>query len=186
MPDDLNYTPTQKEWAVLSQKNFSCHQCGFTSQPTDDVPSGYMEVISIDNQVNVYCAYCATSKRIGRQVFSTQRHGKLLFLDQLSQSNIIDLVRICGAAPDLQWSTERQKSAIYLLETIGHRQASPKDFPWLSSVGSTSDLAGAMKYVTNPSSREHLFSHLRYFPDIHIYRPINRYFCQVNPHYFKH
>lgn len=186
MPEHLNYLPTQKEWEILNQADFRCSECGFKSKSTDATPTGYLEVILWQKITSVFCALCATSKRLGRTVFGTHNHGRIIYSPNLTQSNASDLTRLCGYAKHLDWHDTQIQAAHYVYQRAMRYQTQSQDFPWVEKSGDVQDMVNVLRlsHDLSQEQKSHLFSGLRYLPNPDVFEPIIRFYFSINPDYF--
>lgn len=169
----------------MNAREFTCDSCGFQSAPSSEVACGYMEVLVHAGVVHTLCSLCATSLRIGRCVNDTQGHGAILHLPELTQGQLINLIRICDVAAIEKLSYQDNASA---LSRKFMRHAATKDvYPFFTSPGDIQQLSNAFR-LRSPRIAPHfgvLFKDLRYLPFRTDFRHIYQYYYKVNPKHFE-
>lgn len=185
MPLDLNYTPTEKEADILNAASFTCGLCNFTSRPSKQVPSGYIEAINFGSRIGTFCSPCASSLRLSREVSKTNSHGTIVYLPSLSQRNIINLVRIADTAllMKLPYKDAANSAVGFLKDHIVNETI----YPFFKDNCSPDTLATAisMPNKTIKDNRKALFHGFRYVPIRAVYAHIYEYYYKANPNYFQ-
>lgn len=185
MPDNLNYHPTELEVKLLKEKRYTCECCGFKSRPHRDHLSGYMELVNIDGRITCLCALCASSQKLGRTVEGSDQHGLIIYLPQLTQGQLTNLVRICHVSAVCNLPSRDATKKI--LGELNQHTVTEDIYPFFTSHGGLQSMVEALRFQT-PKTKQHsneLFGGLRYLPNRMEYWTIYEFWHLANPSHFE-
>lgn len=95
MPSDLNYTPSNRLLKILKASDFTCSCCGLKSRRHTDYPSGFIEVLEVNEGDNkTYCTICIQSISLDREVNGMKEHGHIILCPQLTQGQVSHFARM--------------------------------------------------------------------------------------------
>lgn len=90
--DTLNWLPTKEELEVLEKNKFTCFCCSLVSAPNESVPSGYLEIKTINKKKRLLCSFCMQSQHLSRRINGGNlRHGYLVYAPEVSQGQLSKL-----------------------------------------------------------------------------------------------
>jgi len=164
--DSLNWKPGREDRAILESHGFTCKCCGLKSRKHRDYPSGYLEVIKIENSKQALCAMCNQSQHLGRPINDKLNHGLIIYCPSLTQGQICKLAQYAFIAKYRE--NQFAEKANLLIGTISRDLVEPvtKIIPGLSA-GDVQEFVDIYEYMSprlRQQSRE-LFRDLRYWPN---------------------
>lgn len=174
MPSDLNYKVRRQDWAILKQSDFTCACCKFNSTPSENVLSGYMQVI---NQ-HVYCAICASALQLQRPIRDLVNHGFIVMANDLSQADVSNLCREIGFIKLGDEERERRYSE-EIYDRLLATEITHEDYPFLTedTPQTCAEIANCLQVMPaiNDMQYNAIFKDLRYVPSFSAFNHIFNY-----------
>lgn len=149
--------------ALIKSRNYQCSICKFQSRPAKTVPTGFMEVVSINGREEVLCALCAQSTLLRRLPDGKRNHGQIFYCPSISQGQVSELCRYIGL--HIVRKTDLENSARNFVRRIKDELVPQAEniIPGFNS-GDPFAFADLMDNLKNPSAKSGL-EHLRYWPN---------------------
>ncbi len=149
--------------ALIRKEKYRCSICHFQSRPAKTVPTGFMEVVSINGRERVLCALCAQSTLLRRLPDGKRNHGQIFYCPSITQGQVSNLCRYIGL--HIVRQSDMENSARNFVRKIKDELVpqAEKIIPGFDS-GDPFAFADLMDNLQNPSPKSGL-DNLRYWPN---------------------
>jgi hypothetical protein len=179
IPEDLNYQVYKSAWVVLEKARFTCSCCHFSSAPSKEVLSGYMEVL----KGTVLCSICSSSLQLNRTVRNLQNHGHIIMANDLTQGQVSQLTREI-AFKLLSKDSRKVTQAKLVQESLLSSEITHKQYPFLTKdhPQTCTELANCFEVIDEIEEAHYkaIFQDLRYVPSFAAYSHIYDYWNSIH------
>lgn len=164
--DSLNWKPSPEQKSILESGSYLCQCCGLQSRSHREYPSGYVEVVVIDDVRHLLCTMCAQSQYLSRPVNGKKNHGLVIYCPSLSQGQIIKCAQWAYIAKYRHNKYEMNANALIGMITKDLIAPVEKIIPGFTS-GDVIEFADIYKNMSPllKNNSDRLFQDLRYWPN---------------------